>query len=143
MKFRTDIKKGIKHKNSNLIIPVSDLLLLMKGSLSLGTVSFGSSSWKKKHKEYKKSLICYEIILYMKKMCIFCHDLLHKSYEESPNCEYKPNIHWKKNNLHEQRAYAFLQFSDKAENDIFAHVSSSIFLLPWLSIQKLLIYEES
>ena len=42
-------------------------------------------------------------------------------------------------NLHQQQAYTYFYF----RIGIFAHLSSSIFLLPHFSIQKLLIYEES
>ena len=45
--------------------------------------------------------------------------------------------------MNEQQAYIFVQFSDIVKNCIFAHLSSSIFLLPHPSIQKLLTNEES
>ena len=46
-------------------------------------------------------------------------------------------------NLHEQQTYTFIQFSDLAKNWHFAHLSLSIFLYPYPSIQKVLIYKES
>ena len=45
--------------------------------------------------------------------------------------------------MNEQHAYTFVQSSDIAKNWHFAHLSSSIFLYPHPSIQKVLIYTES